>query len=116
MTIHDQQAAFARDIADLIMYANHIGYTVTLGEAYRTPEQAELNEKKGIGIKSSLHCDRLAMDLNLFKNGVYLPRSEDYKELGIHWENLSEHNLWGGHFTGKLIDGNHFQRNKWKPN
>jgi hypothetical protein len=47
------------------------------------------------------------MDLNLFKEGVFLTASIDYAPVGRAWEALSDDVAtccWGGHFS----DGNHF--------
>lgn len=114
MTLQEQQFLFAQDVAKLIQYAANLGYWITFGEAYRTPEQAALNAQKGIGIKKSLHCDRLAVDLNLYRDGVYLFKSKDYIPLGKYWESLSPQNRSGCWFTdekGKAKpDGGHFER------
>lgn len=108
MTLGEAQRKFARLVADLIVYAyDELGYEISFGEAYRTPEQAELNAKKGTGIKNSLHCKRLAVDLNLFKNGKYLTDSRDHAPLGTFWEALDPHCRWGGRF----MDGNHYEFN-----
>jgi hypothetical protein len=99
------------DVASLIMAIDDAGYKCTLGEVYRTPEQAEMNARAGKGIVNSLHCKRLAIDINLFTTeGIYLTKSEDYKKFGEIWERYNPLNRWGGNFTGKLIDGNHFER------
>jgi hypothetical protein len=87
---------------------------VTLDEAYRTPEQAKINEEKGVGIKDSLHCKRLAIDLNVYNNGRYLYDSRDYVPFGKFWESLSRQNRSGCWFTDKdgkpKPDGRHFER------
>ena len=70
MTLGQKQRKFTRMIALLIMHAYENGYELTFAEAYRTPEQAALNAKAGKGISTSLHLDRLAVDFNLFKDGV----------------------------------------------
>lgn len=101
-SLREKQSRFALMVAQLIMDASVMGYEVTLGEAWRTPEQAALNAKKGSGIKRSLHCDRLAIDLNIYHNGVWLSKSEDHKRLGERWEKLG--GTWGGRFG----DGNHY--------
>ena len=72
MTLGEKQRKFTRMIADLIIFAYDNGYELTFSEAYRTPEQAQLNAKSGAGIKNSLHTQRLAVDFNLFKDGKYL--------------------------------------------
>lgn len=105
MTLRERQEIFARNVSRLIERAFDLDYTATLGEAYRTKEQAEWYAERGIGIKNSLHCDRLAIDLNLFRGGVYLQFDRDYKPLGDFWEMLHPDNKWGGWFS----DGNHFE-------
>jgi hypothetical protein len=104
MTLSEKQAVFARNVAKLIEFIFDKGYTCTLGEAYRTPEQAAANAKKGTGIRNSLHCDRLAIDLNLFRDGKYLTDSRDHEPIGLYWEALHPDNAWGGRFG----DGNHY--------
>lgn len=78
---------------------------LAIGEAYRTPEQAALNAKKGSGITNSLHTQRLAVDFNLFVNGQYKTDTADYLPLGEYWESLG--GTWGGRFKSRP-DGNHF--------
>ena len=102
MTLSDKQAKFTVMIADLIQWADKQGYKLTFGEAYRTPEQAELNARKGSGIRNSLHTQRLAVDFNLFIDGKYMTGSDAYKPLGEYWESIG--GTWGGRFN----DGNHF--------
>lgn len=107
MTLLEKQQKFALLIARLIQTANNYGYEVTLGEAWRSPETAAAYAKQGKGIKNSLHCQRLAIDLNLFKYGKFLTGTEDYRWLGEQWELLSYNEIeccWGGRFG----DGNHF--------
>ncbi len=103
----EKQQTFTRLTASLIEFAYSHGYSMTYGEAYRTSEQAKLNAIHGKGIAHSLHTDRLAVDFNLFKDGVWLQKSEDFKLLGEYWESLSTPGFeccWGGRFG----DGNHF--------
>lgn len=83
-----------------------MGYELTFGETYRTPEQAILNAKKGIGVKNSVHTERLAVDFNLFKDGRYLAHTEEHRPLGEFWKSLHHDNRWGGDF--KNPDGNHY--------
>lgn len=106
MKLSDNQKLFAQDVAKLIEYIYSQGYSCTLGEAYRTPEQAAIYAQEGKGIKDSLHCKRLAIDINLFKDDDYLTATKDYEFLGNYWETLDKQNRWGGRFK----DGNHFER------
>ncbi|EPP3534614.1 M15 family metallopeptidase [Klebsiella variicola] len=105
MTLSEKQQLFTRLIAQLILWADEKGYRLTFGEAYRTPEQAAINAKKGSGISNSLHTKRLAVDLNLFINGQYQTDSAAYLPLGEYWESLG--GSWGGRFKSRP-DGNHF--------
>ena len=107
MTLGDKQRLFTRLVGLLIEYAYQQGYELTLGEAFRTPEQAALNAKNDKGITNSLHTQRLAIDLNLFRNDVYLNRSEDHIQLGTFWKSLHPECCWGGDFKS-MSDGNHY--------
>lgn len=107
-TLFYKQAVFASNIAKLIQYINEKGLLCTFGETFRTKEQAEIYFKEGKGILDSLHCKRLAADINLFDiNGQYLTQSKQYEPFGIYWEQLNVMNRWGGRF--KRSDGNHFE-------
>src|SRR5688572_9941080 len=107
MTLGEKQRLFARLVSLLIEYAYQKGYEITFGDAYRSPEQAAKNSVQGIGIKRSLHVQRLAIDLNLFKDGTFLTNTEDHLELGIFWESLHPLCRWGGRFRPNP-DGNHY--------
>lgn len=107
MTLGEKQRLFTKCVGQLINWSYANGYELTLGDAYRSPEQAALNAKKGSGIANSLHTQRLAIDLNLFINGVYQADSKAYKPLGDFWKSLDAGCCWGGDFTTRA-DGNHF--------
>lgn len=93
----DKQSQFTFMLAELLLFARAQGYQVTFGYAYRSPKVAEY-----FGFKKSLHTERLAVDLNLFIDGVYLTDTQDHLELGLYWESLG--GTWGGRFN----DGNHY--------
>ena len=87
----------------LIQYAYEQGYELTLGDAYRDPRvHGAVGEKESYSSSRSLHKSRLAIDLNLFKDGKYLTSTEDHKPLGEFWESIG--GTWGGRFN----DGNHY--------
>ena len=95
-------------ISVLLQYIHFKGYYVTLGEAFRTAEQAKLDAKKGIGIADSLHCKRLAIDLNLLNaDGLYITDPQEYEQFGKYWETLHPLNRNGRNF--KRGDANHFE-------
>ena len=93
-----KQSVFAGNIARLILWLQDQGYEVTLGEGYD-------DDRKG-HMDNSLHYIRLAQDLCLFRDGIYLTKTEDYKRAGEAWKALNPLNKWGGDFAHK--DGNHF--------
>ena len=101
------QEEFAQSAARLIQRAAELGYTVTFGEAWRTPQQAALNAADGKGITHSLHIERLAIDLNFFREGQYIQDGSQLRELGEWWKALGPKYRWGGDFQ-HLPDGNHF--------
>lgn len=98
-----RQQVFTMNVAKLIMYVNANGYQVTFGETVRSKDEAEANAKKGIGIRDSNHCYRMAIDLNFFKDGKYLKNGKDYKFAGTYWQSLNKYNEWFAK------DGNHFE-------
>jgi hypothetical protein len=105
-TLRQKQSRFARQAARLVLKAYELGYEVTLGEAWRDPEQAALNAQHGTGIKNSLHIEKLAIDINLFKDGRYLEDEEGHRELGAWWLTFGPDYRWGGNFAKK--DFNHY--------
>ena len=95
MKLQQKQSEFVRMIGKLIKFANFVNYELTFGDAYRAPSC-------GYGHPTSLHRKRLAVDFNLFIDGEYKTKSEDYEILGRYWESIG--GTWGGRFK----DGNHF--------
>lgn len=105
MTLGEKQRLFCKLVGQLIAWAYANGYELTFGEAQRSMEQAVANSRSGAGIVNSLHLIRLAVDLNLFKNGIYQADTEAYRPLGEFWESIG--GSWGGRFKTRP-DGNHF--------
>ena len=102
------QEEFAQAAAQLIQHVGTMGYTVTLGEAWRTPQQALWDADHGTGISHSLHTSRLAIDLNFFKNGSYVADGTQLAEVGSWWKALGPAYKWGGDIPSPHQDGNHF--------
>ena len=103
MTLGQKQRKFTRMIADLIVFAYEQGYELTLGDAFRDPRvHGPVGQKKSYSSANSLHKERLAIDLNLFKDGKFLTQNEDHRPLGEYWESL------GGSWGGRFNDGNHY--------
>jgi hypothetical protein len=100
-----QQSAFARLVPRLIDKAFELGFEVTLGDAFRDPRvHGALGVKMGYGHRSSAHKEKMAIDLNLFKDGKFLDSTEAHKPLGEWWEKQHVLARWGGRFA----DGNHY--------
>jgi hypothetical protein len=104
-TLRQRQSRFARTVARLILEAERQGYEVTLGDAYRDPRlHGAWGEKRGYGAAKSVHKVRLAVDLNLFRDGRFLSSTESHRSLGEWWERQYQDARWGGRFN----DGNHY--------
>ena len=109
MDLWKEQVKFCADAAQLIAYINAQGMFVTFGDAFRSKEQAALDAKNGVGISHSLHCERLALDLNLFNAvGTYYTDVKTWQKFGEYWEKMDKQNRWGGRF--ERGDANHFER------
>jgi hypothetical protein len=102
-TLGQKQRRFTPMIAQLIAFAYASGYELTFGDAYRDPRvHGAVGVKSSYSSANSVHKSRLAVDLNLFKDGVFLTASDDHLPLGEFWESIG--GTWGGRFN----DGNHY--------
>lgn len=119
VTNSQKQAIFMRLICRLVGEANRRGYEVTAADFYRDP-------RAPYGHPKSLHRQRMAADLNLFRNGEWLQTTEAHRELGEFWEALSSWWRWTGSqvarcgpdddgatwivcaWGGRFNDGNHY--------
>ena len=68
-------------VADLISHAYSLGYELSFGDAYRDP-------RCGYGHIESLHRRRLAIDFNIFLDGVWLTDGTGHDELHDYWDTL----------------------------
>lgn len=111
MSQNEKQSLFAGFSSRLILHAQEIGYMVTYGETYRTIEQQGLHFAHGLTkTLKSKHTDRLAIDLNFFKDGEYInalkSANEILKDIGDYWKSLNSECVWGGDWGW---DAGHFQ-------
>lgn len=104
MTLGEKQRLFGKLLGTLLTHIYGEGYEVTVDWCYRPPEVAAYYASLGIGIRNSLHTLKLAVDLNLFKDGVWLSDTKDHEPIGVFWEGLHPLCRWGGRFG----DGNHY--------
>jgi hypothetical protein len=108
MALGNKQELFMRLLPQLINKAHALGFEVRGGDLFRDPRVfGAVGVKLGYGTASSCHKLKLAIDLNLFKDGNFLSATEDHKELGEWWEKQHELCRWGGRFQ----DGNHYSLN-----
>jgi len=108
LTYREKQFLLVKCLGEFIRFATQRGYELTLGEAYiATPRRTRDGKvvDNGVHMRGSLHYERLAIDLNLFVDGVYITASDHpaWVELGHFWEALDPSCRWGGRFA----DGNH---------
>lgn len=110
-----EQASFLLDVCLLVNKATEMGFQVTAGELYRTPEQQEIYVKTGRSrTMNSLHLQRRAVDLNFFWQGKLTYDKNLLAPLGAYWESLHPLNSWGGNGI-KLVDVPHWSRGIGKP-
>jgi len=122
MSLSDKQWVFLQNVGNLIMWAAKNGYKLTGGELYRSEDQQwlyyngktiEEGELVTVPRKSktmnSKHLKRMAIDLNIFKNGVLTYDLNDVEPLGRYWESLNTNNRYGGFWKWKDVP--HFQMN-----
>lgn len=102
LTLGQKQRLFTKLLADLVAWAYAQGYELTYGRTWMSEEE---NRRIG-GHAKSLHCKRLAADLNLFIDGEYQTATESHHRLGDYWKGLHPLCRWGGDF--KKPDGNHY--------
>jgi len=95
MSLRKQQSKFALLLAHLILSIVNRGYEITIGDVWAHDGHKE----------NSLHYSRLAVDINLFRDGEYLKDTTDHAELGLYWESLDPDCRWGGRYD----DGNHYE-------
>lgn len=105
-----EQYLFLLDVIKLLQFAIGLGFEVTFGEAFRTPEQQKIYFDTGRSkTMESDHLKRRAIDLNFFLNGVLCYDREKLQPIGDYWESLHPGNRWGGNWKN-FKDLPHFER------
>ena len=124
MRLGEKQELFATLLPRLLDKAHSLGFKVRIGEVLRFEQQARYNSThcrkckqtkahrnhpghkfRSIGILNSLHRQKLAVDIVLFRDGKPCWDSESYRTLADWW--VEQHELcrsgigWGdgGHFS-----------------
>ena len=88
----EKKLKFTNHFSVLIQFAIAMGYQIAFDK-----EHCE-------HMPASLHYLGLAKDILLYKKGVYLKDTADYRFLGNFWKSLDKDCRWGGDF----LDGCHF--------
>lgn len=105
MTLGQKQELFMRLLPRLIDKAHELGFEIRGGDLFRDPRvHGAMGEKKSYSAANSCHKLKLAIDLNLFKDGEFIQTTEGHRPLGEWWEQQHELSCWGGRFN----DGNHY--------
>lgn len=76
--LRQKQSRFVVMVADLIQYLTAKGYRLTFGDAWAKTGHRE----------NSLHYDRLAIDLNIFKDGEWLTDGRGHDEGHDFWDSI----------------------------
>ena len=104
-SLGQKQQRFMRMLPRLIDKAHEMGFELRGGDLFRDPRVfGAVGESKGYGHPKSAHKNKLAIDLNLFRDGRFLADTEDHRPLGEWWELQAPDARWGGRFK----DGNHY--------
>lgn len=99
MKLGEKQELFSRLIAELIIEIYKAGYAVRIGDVFAKPRNPLEHAS------NSQHYQKLAADLNLFKDGKFLKKTEDHAAFGKLWEYKHPLCRWGGRWN----DGNHYE-------
>ena len=106
----DAQWAFLKDVATLIQFIETEGDMATGGELQRTSyQQVEYIRTGRSKTMNSLHLSKLAVDLAIFHDGIWLQDRDSLMKYGAFWQGLHEDNEWGGSWL-TFCDLPHFQR------
>ena len=111
MKLGEAQDLFGKLLGELLVYIYLKGHTARIGDVMSRATDVNVNGKL-THKKNSQHLKKLAVDINLFKGGKFLRKTEDHKIFGEFWENLHPNCRWGGRYK----DGNHYEimENGWR--
>lgn len=104
------QWEFLKNLSELIQFIESKGHIATGGELQRTIYQQKEYLRTGrTQTINSLHLSKMAIDLAIFKDNIWLQDRESLQQFGNFWESLHPDNEWGGNWKS-FIDLPHFQR------
>ena len=108
MGLRDDRTQFSILVSELVIWINQQeGYQAAYDTLKRTPAEQEVAVEQGSSkTKNSKHLLALAADIIVWKDGVYLTQTPDYKFVGEKWKSMNPNCIWGGDWG---FDGNHMQ-------
>lgn len=110
MKLGQKQELFMRLLPRLIDKVHSLGFDIRGGDLFRDPRvHGHIGFKSSYSHRNSCHKLKLAIDLNLFKDGVYLKSGIEHKAIGEWWEMQHPLCRWGGRFR----DSNHYSLTHW---
>lgn len=92
MKLSEKRILFTQKLGLLLVWCTQSGYDVAVAYVKR------------LGNTKSFHYDSLAVDIDLYVDGVYQTDTSTHYEIGQYWKYLG--GTWGGDFKNK--DGNHY--------
>jgi len=105
MRLGEKQELFAQLFCEHVIWLKASGYAVRLGDVF-----ASTGHREG-----SNHYIKLAGDINLFLNGLYITTTMGHSISGEKWESRHELCRWGGNWDKDdhpgepgEDDGNHY--------
>ena len=78
MSLGSEQERFSLMLGKLIIFAYNQGYQIRMGDVFA----------KAGHMENSNHYNKLAADINLFRDGVYLTDGKDHNILHDFWDTL----------------------------
>lgn len=96
MKLGKKQELFSLLLGQLLVFIHAMGYQVRMGDVWAREGHKE----------NSNHYIKLAVDINLFKDGNFLTKTEDHELIGAYWKTLHPLCRWGGDFSRP--DGCHY--------
>lgn len=111
MGLAERRVKFSQLVGQLLVYAHSRGYNLALDEGRVLEKRKSVGGKvfiDRIHMPGSLHYSGLAQDTILYDSNWEPVRmwSNEWADLGSHWESLDPECTWGGRFA--QVDLNHF--------
>lgn len=103
-TLGQLQREFSLCLAKLILHIYDSGYQVSMAEGYVADTDRKDGDYDGPHRHDGGHYKRIAQDLNVFKDGVWLSKGTEpiWRQLGKFWEAIHPDARWDP------TDPNHF--------